>query len=191
MDANETANCKNNNIIKICSICKLCDPVAMKHGIETEPNAYSMGSRRIDFILHTRALLPFISSAGILPFGTIAFLDHRGLYININLYQFIRNPNTDLVTNTPRTLISSQPKRILQYKKVLKTYLTKRNIQTKIEQFNKLMENNNLTENHMIDINKIDKTVTTGILYFENKHIKPIELNRRIQHASYWRLVKS
>ena len=32
MDANETSNCKNSTIIKLCRICKLCDPIAMKHG---------------------------------------------------------------------------------------------------------------------------------------------------------------
>ena len=78
MDANETTNCKNSNIIKLCHICKLCGPIAMKHGTELESNTYSRGSSRIDFILCSKALLPFISNAAILPFGTIAFSDHRG-----------------------------------------------------------------------------------------------------------------
>ena len=86
MDANETSNCKNSTIIKLCRICKLCDPIAMKHGTELEPNTYSKGSGRIDFILYSKALLPFISNASILPFGTIAFSDHRGLFIDINLH---------------------------------------------------------------------------------------------------------
>ena len=117
MDANETANFKNSTIINLCRICKLCDPIAIKNGTELEPNTYSRGSGRIDFILCSKALLPFISNAGILPFGTIAFSDHRGLFIDINLHQFLRNPNTDLVTNYLRTLISSHPKRVLKYQK--------------------------------------------------------------------------
>ena len=117
MDANETANCKNSTIIKLCRICKLCDPIAMKHGTELEPNTYFRGSGKIDFNLCSKALLPFISNAIILPFGTIAFSDHRGLFIDMNLHQFLRNPNTDLVTNHLRTLISSHPKRVLKYKK--------------------------------------------------------------------------
>ena len=41
MNANETANCKNNNIINICRTCKLCDPIAMKHGTGRQPKTYS------------------------------------------------------------------------------------------------------------------------------------------------------
>ena len=86
MDANKTANCKNSTIIKLCRIYKLCDTIALKHGTELEPNTYSRGLDRIDFILCSKALLPFISNAIILPFGTIAFSDHRGLFIDINLH---------------------------------------------------------------------------------------------------------
>ena len=164
MNANETANCKNSNIIKLCRTCKLCDPISMKHGTAREPNTFSRGSGRIYFILCSRALLQFISSVGILPFGTIAFSNLRGMVIDINLYQLLRNPNTDLVTNYPWTLISSHPIRVLQYKKELETYLTKRNIQTKIRESNKLMENKQLTEAHMTEIRDINKTVTIGML---------------------------
>ena len=101
MDANEIVNYKINNIIKSCRLWKLCDPIAMKNGTEIEPNIYSRESELMYFILCTRALLRCISSVGILPFGTITFLNHRGLYIDINLHKFLRNPNTDLVTSTP------------------------------------------------------------------------------------------
>ena len=67
--ANETANCKNNNIIKICHTCKLSNPIVMKHGTENVPNTYFRGSGRIDFIIYTRSLLLFISSDRILLFG--------------------------------------------------------------------------------------------------------------------------
>lgn len=49
----------------------------------------------------------------------------------------------------------------------------------------------------MIDINNMDKTVTIMILYSKEKLIRTfhsipwsIELNKRIQHVLYWRLVK-
>ena len=60
------------------------------------------------------------------------------------------------------------------------------------------MENTKLTEDYIIDINHIDQIVIIGMLIFENKLIKTmyssqcsLELGRRIQHATYWRLVKS
>ena len=63
---------------------------------------------------------------------------------------------------------------------------------------NHLIKNKYLTNDHMSEINNIDKTVTIGMISFENKLIKLIhdspwslELDRRIKHASYWRLVKS
>ena len=170
----------------------------MKHGTELEPNTYSRGSGRIDFTLCSKTLLPFISNAGILPFGMIVFSDHWGLFIDINLHQFLRNPNTYLVTNYLRTLISSHPKRVLKYKKKMQLFITKRNVQTKIEDINQLMKNKKLTAAHMSEINNIDKTVTIGMISSGNKLIKivydspwSLKLDRRIKHSIYWRLVKS
>jgi len=37
---------------------------------------------------------------------------------------------------------------------------------------NKLMKNKELTEDHMSEINNIDKTVTIGMISSENKRIK-------------------
>ena len=71
MDANETMNCKNSTIITLCCIWKLCDPIAIKHETELEPNTYSRGSGRIDFILCSKALLPFISNVAILQSPSI------------------------------------------------------------------------------------------------------------------------
>ena len=60
------------------------------------------------------------------------------------------------------------------------------------------MKNKQLTNNHMSEINNIDKTVTIGMISSKNKLIKlmhdspwTLELDRRIKHASYGRLVKS
>lgn len=60
------------------------------------------------------------------------------------------------------------------------------------------MKNKELTEDHMSEINNIDKTVTIGMISSENKRIKimhdipwSLELDRRIKYASYWCLIKS
>jgi len=94
------------------------------------------------------------------------------LFIDINLDQFLRDPNTDLVTNHIRTLVSSHPKRVLKYKKELQLFITKRNVQTKIKEMNKLIQNEKLTAAHMSEINNIDKTITIGKLASENKLVK-------------------
>ena len=128
----------------------------------------------------------------------ITFSDHRGLFIDINLHQFLCNLNTDLVTNYLRTLISSHPKRVLKYENELQLFITRRNVQTKIEDMNQLMKNKKLTAAHMSEINNIDKTVTIGMISSENKLIKilhdspwSLELDGLIRDSSYWRLVKS
>ena len=58
---------------------------------------------------------------------------------------------------------------------------------------NHLIKNKQLTNDHMSEINNIDKTVTIGMISSENKLIKLIhdspwslELDRRIKYASYW-----
>lgn len=53
-------------------------------------------------------------------------------------------------------------------------------------------------EDSMTNINNVDTTITIGIVYSEIKLLKTmydspwsVELNQRIQHVSYWRLIKS
>ena len=73
-DTNKTTNCKFSNIIKLCCTCKLYDPIAMKHGTETELNNYSRGSGRIDFILCSRALFSLFLMLGYCPLARSNFL---------------------------------------------------------------------------------------------------------------------
>ena len=47
--------------------------------------------------------------------------------------------------------------------------MTKRNVQTKIKDMNKLMQNEKLTAAHMSEINNINETVTIKMLSSENK----------------------
>ena len=53
---------------------------------------------------------------------------------------------------------------VLQDQNKLEIYLTKRDIQIKIEELNKLMENRQLIEAHITEINNIDTTVIIDIL---------------------------
>ena len=54
------------------------------------------------------------------------------------------------------------------------------------------------TPQHLVEINNIDRTLTIAMIHSENKlskirHHSPwsTELNNRIVHVSYWRLVQS
>ena len=102
--------CKRNSelqiskIITLCHTCKLCDPIAMEHGTATEPNTYSRGSGRIKFVLCSRALLPFISNAGLLTFGKITFSAHRGIFIDINLHKFLQTSGAAIFSDTYQPL---------------------------------------------------------------------------------------
>ena len=92
---------------------------------------------------------------------------------------------------------SSVPKRVLQYKHTFKHISQKEIYQQRLKSLTNEWKQKNYRIPH--DRHKQHwKTVTIGILYSENKLMKtlhvspwPIELYRRIHHASYRRLVKS
>ena len=74
----------------------MIDPITNIHGTRNEPNIYKGGSQRIYYILYTNGLTPFIKYCGILPFDFITIMDHRGLYIDIDLALFSKIHSTNL-----------------------------------------------------------------------------------------------
>jgi hypothetical protein len=103
-DFNERLGDTQDGLAHLVSSCNLADVHASKHGIHDEPNTYSRGSKRLDYLLMTPRLLDFVDLSGIDPFHQVIHGDHRGLFAdpffpqNSEVYQAIlSNPtNTSL-----------------------------------------------------------------------------------------------
>ena len=118
----------------------LTDPIFNKHDSHLEPNSYKRGSSRIDYAFCTPHIEKFIIRCGITPFDFFTSSDHRGLYLNINIFSYLKDSSTTPPTPESRLLVSTNPKATNQYKKDLMQLFLQHNvlknitiIQTKIE----------------------------------------------------------
>ncbi len=80
MDANENIMDRNSQIAAFIQQTGLVDVHGMKHGYDNDPATHHTGSRRIDYILVSPALIKFIPAAGIEPFGTGKPSTHRSMF---------------------------------------------------------------------------------------------------------------
>ena len=63
--------------------------------------------------------------------------DHRGLYLDIYIIQYLRNPFIDLVKNNNILLSSTHPNKMSKYKEVLIKYILARKVTDKVNAIKK------------------------------------------------------
>ena len=129
------------------------------------------------------------------PFGYISSSDHRSIYIDINLVQYLRNPFIDINVNNSRLLQSNHSSKIRKYKKHLISFMRKRNIISTAKDMQHKLNKRILSHQDMIQIDKTDNTLMRGMIKIENTHKADlynspwsIVLSNHIRHMSYWRL---
>ena len=108
-DTNEPFTSNAGDIARLYKQCNIIDPISIKHGTKDEPNTYARGLDRIDFLFCTSIIHKFITKYGILPFCSIVISDHRRLYLDADIVQYLRNPFIDLNHNHKRLLSSTHP----------------------------------------------------------------------------------
>ena len=122
IDANEPFASSRGYVARLYSKCKLIDTIAQHHGITNKPNIFIRGSQGIDFLFCSKTISSFITSYGIPSFEYISSSDHRSIFIDINIVQYLRNPFIDTNTNKLRLLQSNHPSKVRQYKDELISY---------------------------------------------------------------------
>jgi hypothetical protein len=73
-DFNERLGDAQNGIANLVTKCALVNPHASVDGIAGEPSTCSRGSKRLDYVLVSSAVLPFIRKCGMDPFHQILFV---------------------------------------------------------------------------------------------------------------------
>jgi hypothetical protein len=83
-DANESVDDSSGSIRKLMREMKLVDTFSQIAGDPGAIPTYSSGRKRIDYILTSQALLPYISRVGYLALYESNLSDHRGLFMDIS-----------------------------------------------------------------------------------------------------------
>ena len=140
MDANEpflNGRSKATAIAEWASKHQLVDVHFHMHPEEIQTATYSRGRTKIDHILVSRELLPFITSAGMVAFNQIIQSDHRGLFLDIKLASYLRGDIAIMEARSARRLNSKRPKDALKYQTELAKSIAKMNAIDRLEAIEK------------------------------------------------------
>jgi hypothetical protein len=98
-DLNEVLGDNPSEFGSITTEFDLSDVYRHRHGMD-EPATYQRGHRRLDYILCSAALLPAVSSCGILPFKILSCSDHRSVFVDFDTKLLFGSLPSELASST-------------------------------------------------------------------------------------------
>jgi hypothetical protein len=84
LDSNKGIDDNEGGLRKITNETLLVDTFTLIKSIECDISTYTRGRKRLDYILTSQNLIPFITQAGYLPFFKANDSNHCGLFIDIS-----------------------------------------------------------------------------------------------------------
>ena len=133
-----------------------------------EPFTYKNGSKRIDFTFCTQIIDTYITRCGILPFDTISPTPHRGIYLDINILDFLKD-KIHLPTPAFRILSTKAPDSVSCYKHNMILCLKEHNILQQITAIDNKIRNNTLVVKDLNNMNFLDDVITKIMITSEEK----------------------
>ena len=168
IDANESLTKHNSKFAKWIQTMELTDPITLRHGPAAQPASVDHGSTRIDFILTSADLNQYIKAAGILPRFHFIDSDHRALFLDLDLDQYLHGIPSETHAPTHRGISSDNPKAVIKYQRELLHFLNTSDVEAQLE---KLVYHNNtngsLTQQMQHHAIALDNTITNAKLKAE------------------------
>ena len=162
IDANESIIKHNSKFANWISSMSLVDPLTMQHGSKNQPPSVDTGSARIDFILVSTNLHPYVTASGILPKYHFTDSDHRAQFIDIDLDKFLKGVPIDKISHSQRGIKSDNPKAVAKYQRLLEQALNTSNIERDLQYLTDYQEKHGQLTPALIELAKqIDNTLTT------------------------------
>ena len=90
-DANEPNILYNNGVSQLLQHTKLIEIINENHELCKVPNTYIRGHHRIDYFFCTYYISSFINRSSITSFNKVTPSDHRGVFIDLHLQDFLKN----------------------------------------------------------------------------------------------------
>ena len=172
IDANEHMyQTRNSKLPQWIQTNQLIDIHATLHGFTDEPETYKRGSHRIDFTLISHNLLEYITAAGILPYNTLGKGDHRALYTDVHMEQYLDDTMENINKRVPRTLTTKNPKAVKLYREKLLNFLNTSHFERDCQKLYERLDSTGgvITSQLSTEYNRLDKWITDKCLKFERQ----------------------
>jgi hypothetical protein len=171
LDANATLGQDKEGIDRLANECNLIDMYSTIHQDYTEFPTHQRGSKRIDYILCSRNIIPYVSQCGYVRFNDAFDSDHRAIFCDIS--HEIMTDITELRDKRKRIIGSnSTNKEGERYIRHLYRNLFNNGVFQKVEQILQDITNNNYEQEDMIhQVNSLDSQITKLMLQAEDNTV--------------------
>lgn len=126
-DWNDSFSSSRSALYRISTHLDLVDPWATTYPNHPEFPTYERGSKRIDSILMSRALLPAVHSISYTPVGLLCNTDHRGVILELNTRQLFGDDRDRLPNVTHRGVRICDKQSVQKYIEVMYAHLLAQN----------------------------------------------------------------
>jgi hypothetical protein len=169
-DFNERMGDTQDGLAHLITQCGLVDFHAINHGTTEEPNTYSRGSKRVDYVFGSPRVVPFIDLCGIDPFHLIIYSDHRGLFLDVDFQGLLGGIPASIPPPKLRG-VSSKTNDPTLYVMAIQKHLFANNVYNKSASIFVAMHSSDgsVTDTLVRAINKIDDSITRAMLLAELK----------------------
>jgi endonuclease/exonuclease/phosphatase family metal-dependent hydrolase len=95
-DFNENLDINTSETAKLCEEHELVDTFAARHPDTEECSTYIRGTKRIDYYLVSRDIIPAVTAVGYKPYHYRTTSDHQGLFLDLDVGPLYGNATTTL-----------------------------------------------------------------------------------------------
>ena len=194
LDANDTLQNPNSRFTRWVREQKLVDIHVRKHGTDDEPPTYARGSKRIDYILTSAEISDYVTAAGILPLHEFITSDHRALFIDVALKEYLRDDPNPMVPACCRGIQSNDPRAVRKYRHSLEKKLDRSGLENEIADAQHSLQQFGYDETIATVLNSIDHKFATIRLEAEREcaivvsHPWSPKLREAQRNVQYWKL---
>jgi hypothetical protein len=174
LDANADINTDKNGLQKLCNSCDLVDMYTTIHEDYENFPTHSNGSKRIDYMLCSTNVLPYVNKVGYIKFHEGLVSDHRAIFCDID--ESILEDVQDRKNNILERLIgtNSTNHEGEKYIREVDNFCKYHRIYEKVDRmYNQVEEGSILDNDHIMEeLDKIDELLTRGMLASEKHNCK-------------------
>jgi hypothetical protein len=175
----------------------LVDSVSYHHGTDGKVATHSRSNNRLDYVLCTHAVAPSIWRCGVLPFNFVTCSDHRGVFIDVDIDEFLGGDPPALMSIALRGICSQSPKAFIQCVEETEQCMSEHNVCERIASLEALTILHGLTDHLQKKWEGVDQDILRACLHAEKsvtkKHRPPwsFALHQASLLATYWRTALS
>jgi hypothetical protein len=166
IDANSHNDDLINHMDTLMDQTQLIDAILARHpSSQTQPlpNTFIRGTKRIDFLCCSKALVSAIYRVGYDAFGEIFDTDHRGMTLDLD-WRKLCGTNVPTDIHRIKSLSTRRKDHIETYKATLLAYFTSHNFHNRIIKLQNMMKSGTSTPEITTMIDKLDQDYTRGML---------------------------